>query len=465
MAKPRRGAPSARNASVWAQRTPERQLLLSALLITALGYLMLLGARPKDGINVGLVDWAPLLVFVLAFAATHAALVLARFRGDQLLIPLTALLSAAGLWLQVRMGLFGTTTAQPTKLLLLPGALAVMLSVALIGRGGRYRLVGRFPWLWALISLAILAFLLATGQRFRGAVYGVGFLTPTELLKLTMVLFSAAFVNQHLKRLSHWGGVLPPLRQLWALLLVWALVISMLLWQRDLGLIVILGITLLALLTAGTRHPGYPLYGLTLAVAAGAALAQLFLHGQRRIQTLLDPFSDPTGSGWQVLQGLSGMYAGGLWGEGFSEPRPRYAPIAESDFIYSVLAEELGFIGSLLLVVLFVLWLARLLTLAARARTPLGIMLATGIASVLTLQTLMNIGGVTKALPLTGITLPLISHGGSSLMTVFVSLGLVLAISDGEPPRTRKAEAAKSGTQRATTRGIKKGERPKTGRG
>lgn len=439
-----KGVPAS-TGDAWRLRAPERRLLLSALLIAVLGFLMLLGARPKDGLEVRLADLAPLLAYAGAFAAAHAALVLARFRGDQLLLPVTALLCAFGLLTQARMGVFGGVVLDLTELALLPLALTLMVGVALVGRNGRYGLAAGGVWLWAAISLLIIGFVLATGQRYRGAVYSVGFITPTELLKLTMVLFTAAFVDRHLKRLSRWHRMLPPLKTLWPLLLVWAALILMLLLQRDLGLVLILATMLLAVLGAGTRHPGYPVYGLILAGAAGAAVLSLFAHGQRRIETWLNPFSDPTGSGWQVLQGLSGMYAGGLWGEGFSEARPRYTPIAESDFIYAVLAEELGFAGSLLLVCIFALLLIRLLTLAARARTPFGVMVATGIATVLALQTLLNIGGVTKALPLTGITLPFISHGGSSLLTVFASLGLVLAISDGEPAKTR----AKSSTAKA----------------
>jgi len=229
------------------------------------------------------------------------------------------------------------------------------------------------------------------------------------------------------------------------------MVAALLLMQRDLGLVVILGTALLAMLVAGTRHPGYAAYGMGLAAVAGTALLSLFSHGQRRIDAWLDPFADPTGAGWQVLQGLSGMYAGGLWGEGFSEARPRYAPIAESDFIYAVLAEELGFAGSVLLVAAFAVLLIRLISLSARARTPYGVMAATGVTTVLAVQTLLNLGGVTKAVPLTGITLPLISHGGSSLLTVFTSLGLVLAISDGEPAKPRATgPAAKRGRSKDT---------------
>jgi cell division protein FtsW (lipid II flippase) len=342
-----------------------------------------------------------------------------------------------GLLAQFRMGIFGDSTPDWSELALLPLALTLMVGVALAGRGGRYALASRATWLWAILSLLILGFLLATGQRFRGAVYAVGFITPTELLKLTLVLFSAGFINARLKALSRWRSLLPPVLSLWPLLAVWGVVAGLLLMQRDLGLVLILSAALLAMLVAGTRHPGYAAYGLVLAAGAGTALLSLFSHGQRRIDAWLDPFADPTGAGWQVLQGLSGMYAGGLWGEGFSEARPRYAPIAESDFIYSVLAEELGFAGSLLLAMVFAVLLVRLISLSARARTPYGVMVASGVTTVLAVQTLLNVGGVTKALPLTGITLPLISHGGSSLLTVFTSLGLVLAISDGEPAKPR----------------------------
>lgn len=430
-------------ADFWQLRAPERRLLLWAQLIALLGYSMLLGAQPKEGLEVQPGALLPLLAYLAAFVGAHLLLVLTRFRGDQLLLPVTAILCAIGLVAQARTGLFASASPSLEKLMLLPFGVLLMLGVAITGRGGRYRLLSCTTWFWAALSVLLIGLVLLTGQRYRGAVYGLGFITPTEMLKLTMVLFTAAFVDQHLKQLGRWRGLLPPLRVLWPLLLVWALLLALLLLQRDLGMVLILGLTLLAVLAAGTRKPGYLLYGLVLGGAAGAALIDVFSHVQRRVDAWLNPFSDPTGAGWQVLQGLSGMYAGGLWGQGFSEARPRYTPIAESDLIYAVWAEEFGFAGSLLLVSLFALLLMRVLTLAAQARTPFGLMAATGVATVLSVQTLLNIGGVTMALPLTGVTLPLVSHGGSSLLTVFASLGLVLAISDGEPPRSRAPSIAR----------------------
>jgi cell division protein FtsW (lipid II flippase) len=440
-------------AERWAFRGPERQLLLSALVAIGLGYLMLLGALPKDNIAVRAPELVPFALYMLAFAAGHAALALAGFRGDAMLLPVSALLCGLGLMAQVRMGVFDAPQRDLLDLLLIPAGVLLLLAVVLAGMRGRYRLLAAFasprvvPWFWALVSLGLLAVLLATGQRFRGAVYGLGFLTPTELLKLTVVIYLAVFIDARMKALSRWRGLLPPLRLLWPLLAFWALLCGMLLLQRDLGMVLILNLVLLVMLGLGTRHIGWWLYGGTAAVAAGWLLLGVFSHGQRRIEAWLAPFQDPTGSGWQVLQGLSGMYSGGLWGEGFSEARPRYTPIAQSDFIYAVIAEELGFAGSALLLLLFLILIARLYTIAARARTPLGMLLATGIATVFAVQTVLNVGGVTKAIPLTGLTLPFISHGGSSLLTAFISLGLVLAVSDGEPPKSR----GKGQGQRATS--------------
>lgn len=455
-------------ADYWAQREVERHLLGWALLAVGLATLMLLGARPMDGLEVKVSDLGPVAWYALAFLGAHGVLVLARFRGDQLVLPVVALLCGLGVLARMRMGLFDAPRGGPLDSLLLPGGVGLMLLVVLAGMGGRYRHLGTWPWLFAVLSLAIPAALLLTGERFRGGVYGLGFITPGEVLKLSVVLFAAGYIDRQARALGTWNHVLPPWKPLWPLLAFSVALIGLLMLQRDLGMLVILSLALLAQLGYGSRHWGWLVYGLAAAAAAGYGLVSLFSHGARRVEVWLDPFQDPTGTGWQVLQGLSGMYAGGLWGEGFSQGRPRYAPIAESDFIYAVLAEEFGFIGGVLLLVFFAVLLARLFLLAARARTGFGMLLATGIATVLAAQTLLNLGGVTKALPLTGLTLPLISHGGSSLLTVFVSLGLVLAISDGEPAgtqprrkapksppkpragRTRRAKGDGEGTQAAT---------------
>jgi len=193
----------------------------------------------------------------------------------------------------------------------------------------------------------------------------------------------------------------------------------------------------LIMLVAGTARLGYLVYGVLAATGLGYLMLTLFSHGQRRIQAWQAPFDDPTGAGWQILQGLSGMYSGGLWGEGFGRGNPEYIPIAESDFIYSVIGEELGFLGCAAVVVFYLILFGRGLRVADRIGSGFGMLLCGGLTTILATQTFLNIGGVTKFIPLTGITLPFISQGGSSLLVAFISLGLILAVSDGEVAKTR----------------------------
>jgi cell division protein FtsW (lipid II flippase) len=429
-------------AERWTARAPERKLVLWVLFAIGVGFLMVLGALPKDGIAVRWTDLVPPLGFVLACFGAHLILVAAGSRGDQLLLALVAFIAGIGLLAQFRMGVYAGTGLTLDHMLLPAGVTALALTaVALMD--GRYRPLAAGVWFWAVLSLAIVAFVLATGQRFRGAIYGAGFITPTEGLKLTVVLFAAAFVDRNAKALGKWHTPVPfpPLQALWPLALFAAVLLGLLLVQRDLGLVLILSVALLLQLAAGTKRVGYLVYGALAAGVAGYAVLQIFSHGQRRVASWLDPFADPTGAGWQVLQGLSGMYAGGLWGEGFSQARPRYTPIAESDFIYAVVAEELGFVGSALLLLFFALLCWRLILVASRAKSAFGMLLATGIAAVFTVQTLLNVGGVSKAIPITGVTLPFISQGGSSLLVTCLALGLVLAIADGEPKPVRKPSA------------------------
>lgn len=430
---------------IWDLRRPERTLLLGCLVCAAIGFLLVLGSAQAGGRSLGLSDLLPLITYVLGLIVLHLSLVLARFRGDQILPALVCFLSGLGLIAQYRMGVFdGADLSAPVRYLFPVGVL-VMLMAAVAGMRGRYRKLASGPWVWAGLSAALVVLVLLTGQRFRGGVYGVGFVTPTEALKVTVILFLAAFVDRESKALGNWGKPfpLPPFRELLPLSGFWALLAGLLLVQRDLGMFVILSIALLIMLAAGTGRVGYLVYGLVAATGLGYLALALFSHGQRRVAAWLDPFQDPTGDGWQVLQGLSGMYSGGLWGEGFGRGNPEYTPIAESDFIYSVIGEELGFIGCAVVVVFFLLFFERALRIAQRTPTSFGTLLTLGLTTVMVTQTFLNIGGVTKLIPLTGITLPFISQGGSSLLTAFAALGLILAVSDGESPQNRRKTAKK----------------------
>jgi cell division protein FtsW (lipid II flippase) len=406
---------------------------------------MVLGSAHGTGRQLVLGDLLPLLFYAVSLLTVHATLVLCRFRGDQILLGAVAFLAGFGLLAQFRMGSFDPAhPLAPTNFVFLGGTV-VMLGIVGLFMDGRYHWLRRGMWGWGGLSLALVAGLLLTGQRFRGGVYAAGFITPTEILKVTVILFLAGFIDRHAKALSNWGDriPLPPVRVLLPLGTFWAVLAGLLLVQRDLGMFVILSMGLLAMLFIATERLGYLVFGGLAAAGLGYGVLRFFFHGQQRIEAWLEPFQDPTGASWQILQGLSGMYSGGLWGEGFGEGNPEYTPIAESDFIYSVIGEELGFVGCTLVVVFFLIFFNRGLRIAYQTRSSFGKLMCAGLTTVLATQTFLNIGGVTKFIPLTGITLPFISHGGSSLLTGFVSLGLMLAISEGETAAARRKPLAR----------------------
>ncbi|MCS6772461.1 MAG: FtsW/RodA/SpoVE family cell cycle protein, partial [Kiritimatiellae bacterium] len=210
----------------------------------------------------------------------------------------------------------------------------------------------------------------------------------------------------------------------------WLAPMALLVAIRDFGMIALLNSTLMCMIVLVTGRASYALAGLAALAGAAFVIWHFVPHGAGRLDVWLDPFEDPTGRGWQILQGLSAMASGGWWGAGLGAGHPTTVPIASSDFVYAALAEELGFVGCGLVLSSYLLLFHRGYRIADSLKDPFPQALATGLTTILALQTLFNIGGVTKALPLTGLTLPFISHGGSSLVTSLVMLGILLALSD-----------------------------------
>jgi cell division protein FtsW (lipid II flippase) len=453
-------APPLAPGAAWARRRGERHLLLAALGSVTIGFILVLGSAHGAGRSLMAADLLPLLTYAASLIGLHLALVILGFRGDQVLVAVSAFLAGLGLLAQTRMGTLDRAAALVPGSLLLPLGLLVMVATAGAFMGGRHRQLARGPWVWGALSLALVALLLATGPRFRGAVFGLGLVTPTELLKVTVVLFLAGYLDRHARALGLWHPrrPLPPWKPLWPLLAYWLGLTALLLIQRDLGMVAILSVPLLAVLVMGSGRGGYLAYGLLGALVLGYLVLGVFDHGGRRIEAWLDPFQDPTGDGWQILQGLSGLYAGGLWGEGFGRGNPGYTPIAESDFIYAVIGEELGFIGCSVVVLFYLILFQRALQIAEQSRCGFGRLLAAGLTAVLAAQTFLNVAGVTKLIPLTGVTLPLISQGGASLLTTFAGLGLLLAVSDGAPAlpgRQRKGRLGAKATPAFSTPAAK----------
>lgn len=407
-------------------------LYLLVLVVLTAGWLMVMAARwahvPEimtgDLISLGVLAGSCLLAWlVFGFSG---------FKGDRVLVPLVLLLTGLGFLVQSRLGtLVVTDTTRASTLAYALGLISFFLAW-MIFRQGRHAILAKWALPSLIIAVAVLGFIVATGQRFRGAVFLAGQVNPAELVKLLLVIFMAGVITVYRKPLQQTvaGIPAPPAQSLITLGVLWLLPMGLLMAQRDLGMIILLNTVFLVLLFMVTGRWGYLFLGGGAAALAGYAGLQLFSHARVRYQVWIDPFADPTGHGWQILQSLSAMFTGGMWGSGWGAGSPAIVPIATSDFVYAAFAEELGFVGCVLLVLVYVMIFYRGFRIADQMKSPFAQALAAGLTAMLALQTLMNIGGVTKAIPLTGITLPLISHGGSSLVTTLAMLGLLLALSE-----------------------------------
>ena len=293
-------------------------------------------------------------------------------------------------------------------------------------------------WIWKkyakiglIVCFALLVIVLIPGIGVvRGGArswLGIGSfgIQPSEFMKLAMIVFLAKLLSEHPERLAKFTtGLLPPLA-------VVGLAFGLIMLQPDLGSgAVLVGASLIVIYSAGAQIKH--LAGLAAVGAAGfVGLILAAPYRMQRITGYLDPWSDPLGSGYQIIQSLFAIGPGGLVGLGLGASRQKhsYLPEPQTDFIFSIVAEELGFIGGALLLLLFLLLVWRGMRAAITAPDSFGSLLAVGIVGIFGVQVFINIGVVIGLLPVTGITLPLISAGGSSLTLLLTALGVLLNIS------------------------------------
>lgn len=295
-----------------------------------------------------------------------------------------------------------------------------------------YRRLRRLTWVLFPISVGLLILVLFVARDIKGSLrwiplFGDVSIQPSEIAKFSCVLFLAFWLSELKEGVkSFLAGVFIPL-------VLIGLVCGLIMLEPDLGTtIVIFGSTMLILFVAGARK-----FHLTLVMLAGAAagfvLAVSEPYRRQRLISFLNPYADRTGSGWQIIQSLYALGSGGLFGLGLGRGRQKfsYLPEPHTDFIFSSLGEELGFIGAILVLLLFFFLAWRGLRVAMESRDLFGSLLAAGITSMIVFQAILNIGVVTSSLPVTGVPLPLISSGGSSLIITLASVGVLLNISRG----------------------------------
>jgi cell division protein FtsW (lipid II flippase) len=407
-------------------------LFLIAALAVLCACVSVLGVKLS---NAPVVPWQQLIPLGAYLAGVPALLLWLRligWKGDPGFLGAVVLLSGMGLVIQFRMGSFAQGLAAPLALAPFPIGLAAFAFGATLTGKGRGAWLGSLGGLAYLAALGVLAAMLVLGRRYRGGMYMPGNMNPSEVVKPLLVFFLAAFLSRRQKEFSETqnGIPVPPLSALLGLVVLWGAPMLLTILLKDLGLMVLLNAILIVMLFAVARSTGYLAIGLAAVAAAGFGVQFLSAHAQARFDVWLNPFDDPTGKGWQILQALAAMYSGGLWGAGLGSGVPQAVPIVSSDFIYAALAEEIGLIGCGLLLLAYAALFSRGFRAAGAARTPFERLLCVGLTASLAVQTLLNVAGVTKALPMTGITLPFISHGGSSLITTLFVAGLIAGLSD-----------------------------------
>jgi cell division protein FtsW (lipid II flippase) len=410
-----------------------------ALLLTA-GFAAVFAQENARLGNLSLIYGAYFLAVCLA---THIYLRIRLPNADPYLFPLAALLTAFGLVMVYRID---DALARDQANWFVLGLVLFALTIQFLRD---YELLERYRYTIAAAGLLLLLAprLPGIGQQVNGAYLGikVGPLAfqPAEFSKIAIVIFLASYLRERREVLivgarRVLGVTLPPLKHFGPMLVVWGASMFMLVFIRDLGSSLMFFAAFLALLYVATGRFSFVVIGMAMFVVGAWFFASTVPHVHDRVEIWLDPYQDPTGTGYQILQSLFAQADGGLFGKGFGQSLitipgtggDPLLPAAQTDTIYALIVNEVGLFGACGIVLTYLLIAARGFKIALLANDGFSKLLATGLTAVFSIQAFVIIGGVTRVIPLTGVTLPFISYGGSSIVANFVLLALLLLISD-----------------------------------
>ena len=448
------------------RRNAELFLLAFAAVITTVA-LVIVEANLEQGISWDLAQYT--VAFLGLFGAAHLAIRRFAPYADPLLLPVVAVLNGLGLVmihrLDISMGAVSpgsTPTANQQVLWTLVGVLGFSLVVVFLRD---HRLLARYGYVCGAVGLVLLvipALLPESLSEAGGAKIWIRFsgfsIQPAEFSKILLLIFFAATLvakrGLFTSAGKHFVGVtLPRPRDLAPLLAAWVISIGVMIFERDLGTSLLLYASFLVLVYIATERVTWVVLGLGLFAAGSFVAYKIFDHVQVRVQTWLDPFADPDGTGYQMVQSLFSFATGGIFGTGLGNGQPETVPAASTDFIIAAVGEELGFVGLAGVLMLYTILIVRGLRTAIAVRDSFGKLLAAGLASTLAIQLFIVVGGVTKLIPLTGLTTPWLSYGGSSLVANYVLLAILVRISHAarrpivSRPRTPNTPIASARTE------------------
>ncbi len=409
--------------------------MLLALLVTTLGFATLIFVQEAA---------SPPLIYGAYYAGTLFVLYLGvrllLSHSDVLLLPIVTLLTGIGLVMIFRLtydieGAENLATTQAIWILIGSGTMFFMV---LFFRN--YHRLFDYKYLFAFAGVFLIASTFTPlGYEVNGARLWVDLgpanFQPSEFARIALIVFFAGYLAEKRDVLaatssSFLGVQIPSIKYFGPVALVWAASLGLLVFEKDLGSSLLFFAVPLLMLYAATGRIAYIILGTVLFSIGSFVTFLLFDHVQVRVQSWLDPWSDPDGTGFQILQSIFNIADGGLLGTGLGAGFAQTIPEVETDFVFSAIASELGLLGATAILLAFLIFVYRGTKIALLAEDDASKLLAFGLTAMFALQTLVIVGGVTKAIPLTGITLPFVSYGGSSVVGNFILTGLLLLVSE-----------------------------------
>lgn len=425
-----------------ATRLRQISLLVFAMAVSALGLVQMFqrttGEFPQQYIIM-------LAVVVALFLVLWALTIRFQPYASQSIIPCVLLLTGTGVTMIARIDQSMGKAVAMRQLLWLCLALVIVAPIIIFLRD--YRVLRRFSYVSMVVGLVLLLspMLPVLGEEVNGAriwvkIPGLGQFQPGEFAKLFLAFFFAAYLFDHRDQLAVGGkkvlGLqLPRIKDLGPIIIVWFASMGVLIMQHDLGTSLMFFAMFVAMLYVATGRKSWIVIGL-IAFAAGAVLAAgMFSHVGQRVDAWLHPFSAEEynkeyGGSWQLVTGIFGLASGGLLGTGLGQGHPALTTFANSDFIYAALGEELGLVGLLAILMMYLIIVASGFITSMKVKDGFGKLLASGLVFTMAFQVFTVVGGITLVIPLTGLTLPYMAAGGSSLIANYVLAALLIVISN-----------------------------------
>ena len=434
------------------RRNTELFLLIAAAFPVVLLYAMYVTTIGGAG-SISFQTLAVPLGLFAAFTAAHIAVRIFAPGADPAILPIVFILSGIGITFVTRLN----ANLALGQLAILFASIGLMVATLAVVKN--LDVVKRYKYTFGVLGIVFLLLPMvpglgasAYGSNIWIKIPGLGTLQPGEFAKIFIVLFLAGYLSENrellsLSNRSILGIKLPRVKLLLPLFIVWGICLAVVALEKDFGSALLFYTVFLIMLYVATGRVSYVIIGLLLLGIGGLGLYHFMGHVQVRFDTWLNPFADAQNKGYQLVQSIYSLADGGLVGTGIGKGLATLIPVVESDFIFSAIGEEMGLLGGSAVLILFLLFAVRGVTTAARAKSDLSAFCAAGLTAAISFQAFMIVGGVTRLIPLTGVTLPFMSQGGSSLLASFIIVALLMRA--GDEATGRQAELTGTGVMAA----------------